>query len=68
MKESRIRRVVVYNAESMDRNALSNQVSAFHVQIIERRLNGLPLTAGQKITVIDQIIENLKSREAGDGI
>lgn len=64
MKKNQIRHLVIHNAENTDHNALADKVSAFHVQVIERRLNQFPLTAEQKIVIIDKIIETLKSREA----
>lgn len=63
MKRNHIRRIVIHNSENADQSALSNKVSAFHAQVIERKLSKLPLTADQKIAVVDKIIESLKSRE-----
>lgn len=63
MYKNRIRNVVIHEPESGDMYTLVDRVSAFHVDIIERRLRQSDLTAVQKIAVIDKIIENLKSRE-----
>lgn len=63
MKRNQIGCIIIHGAENADFSALSYKISAFHVQIIERRLSKLPLTPEQKIAVIDKIIENLKSRE-----
>lgn len=63
MYKNRIRNIVIHEPKSGDMHALADKVSAFHVDIIERRLRQSDLTAVQKIAVIDKIIENLKSRE-----
>lgn len=63
MYQNRIRNIVIHEPISGDVRALADKVSAFHVDVIERRLNQSNLTTKQKITVINKILENLKSRE-----
>lgn len=63
MKKNRVRSIVIHIEENANFHALSDKVSGFHVEVIERRLNQMDLTAEQKIAVIDGIIKSLKSRE-----
>lgn len=63
MKKNKIQNVIIHIADNADIHALSDKVNAFHVDVIERRLNQSDLTTEQKIAVIDKIIENLKLRE-----
>lgn len=63
MKRNQIRHVVIHNAENANQSALSDKISVFHAGVIERRLAQLPLTAEQKIAVVNKIIEDLKLRE-----
>ena len=63
MKKNCIRNIIVHNADHVDLHTLADKVSEFHVQVIEQRLGQSNLTREQKVTIIDKIIENLKSRE-----
>ena len=45
----------------------SQAKGTFHLEVVERRLNSSNLTTEEKITVIDKILDNLKSHEL-DGI
>lgn len=63
MRKNIIHNVVVHVADNADIHALSDKVSEFHADIIERKLNQSNLTTEQKIAVIDKIIDDLKSRE-----
>lgn len=67
MRKNQVQRIIVHIPDHADLRALANKVNEFHVDVIERRLNGSALTADDKIAVIDNILENLKSRER-DGI
>jgi hypothetical protein len=60
MKRNQARNIIIHNSNS---SSLPGIINEFHIQVIERRLNRLSLSSEQKITVIDKIIENLKSRE-----
>lgn len=58
---SKIRQVIVHNAEDADRSALADRVSEYHAMMIERRLNESGLSLDQKIAVIDKILNHLPS-------
>lgn len=63
MYKNRIRNIVIHEPEGRNIHALADKVNAFHVAVIERKLNQSLLTIEQKIAVIDKIIEILKSRD-----
>lgn len=63
MYKNRIRNIVIHEPEGRNIHALADRVNAFHVTVIERKLNQSLLTIEQKIAVIDKIIEILKSRD-----
>jgi uncharacterized protein with von Willebrand factor type A (vWA) domain len=63
MKKAQIRNIIPHFVQDEHSQSLSNRIADLHAQVIERRLNQSNLTLVQKLTVIDQIIENLKSRE-----
>jgi len=63
MKRNRIQNIIIHVPDSMNFHALASRVSLFHSEIIQRKLNQSNLTAEQKITVLNRIIENLRSRE-----
>ena len=63
MRKNRIQNIVVHEPDARGIHARANRVNAFHVDVIERRLNQSNLTTEQKIVVMDKIMENLKSRE-----
>lgn len=65
MYKNRIRSIVIHEPKSGDKRALADRINAFHVDIIERRLNQFNLTTEQKVAVIDKIMDTLKSREVG---
>ena len=54
---------VIIHAEKADLNLIADQVSKFHVEVIERRLNQSDLTAFQKMKVIEEIIKALEKGE-----
>lgn len=61
MKRPQIRNIIPHFVQC--EHSLSDGIAEFHAQIIESRLNRLDLTTEQKLTVIDQIIVNLKSNQ-----
>ena len=67
MRKNQAISVIIHNADS-NSDSRSDIANKLHVQVIERRLNQLPLTTVQKISVINKIIENLKLREVNDVI
>ncbi len=67
MKKNCVQNVIIHVPENMDVHALSDKINEFHLEVVERRLNGSNLTTDEKIAVIDKILDNLKSREL-DGI
>ena len=67
MKKNCVKNVIVHMPENMDFHTLSDKINEFHLEVVERRLNGSNLTTDEKIAVIDKILDNLKSREL-DGI
>jgi hypothetical protein len=62
MRKNHALNIIIHNADS-NPDFRPDIVNEFHVQVIERRLNQLPLTTAQKVIVIDKIIESLKKRE-----
>lgn len=67
MRKNCVHNIIIHISDKMDTHTLSNKINEFHVKVIERRLNNSDLTDKEKITVIDNILDNLKSREL-DGI
>ena len=63
MYKNRIRNIVIHDPDGGDIHALAYKVNAFHVAVIERKLKHSPLTIEQKVSVIDKILEILKSRD-----
>ena len=63
MRKNRIRNIIIHTADFANPHALADRVSEFHAGVIERRLAKTYLTMEQKLTLIDKIIAELKSRE-----
>ncbi len=63
MRRNHVQNIIIHITDDIDLRALSDKVTAFHAEVIERRLNQSNLIIEQKIAVIDRIIENLKLRE-----
>lgn len=63
MKKNCVQNVIIHVSDNVDFHALSDKINEFHFEVIERRLNLSNLTTEEKITVIDKILENLRSRE-----
>lgn len=63
MYKNRIRNIVIHEPEGRNIHTLADKVNAFHVTVIERKLNQSLLTIEQKVAVIDKIIEILKSQD-----
>lgn len=61
MKPNIARKVIVHGptGESSSR-LLAARINAFHVEIIERRLNNSSLTTKQKVEIINTILESIK--------
>lgn len=64
---NKIKRVVVHT-EGTDCTVLAERVSAYHADIIERRLKDTGLTATRKMAVIDGIVELLQVSEGNSGV
>lgn len=63
MKKPQIRSIIPHFVQHEHSQSLSDRIADLHAQVIESTLRRLELTTQQKITVIDQIIDNLKSSE-----
>lgn len=63
MKKPQIRSIIPHIVQHEHSQSLSDRIADLHAQVIESKLRRLELTTQQKITVIDQIIDNLKSSE-----
>ena len=63
MRKNRIRNVIVHTANQLNFHSLADQMSQFHLDVIERRLGQSGLSTEQKIEIIDKIIVDLKLRE-----
>lgn len=64
MKRPQIRTIVPHAASDQHLQSQSDRIADLRVQVIARKLTQSNLTAAQKIAVIDQIVENLKSSGA----
>ena len=65
---AKIQKVIVHTPDKMDRDHMSEKVNDFYLSVIRRQLRQSNLTAEQKISVIDKVIENLKSRAFGESL
>lgn len=64
MVNKQVRNIIIHLVKpTVSDTSIPDKINELHVEIIRRRLDQNNLTAEQKIAVIDQIIENLKSRE-----
>jgi hypothetical protein len=64
MVNKQVRKIVIHLVKPSESDtSIPDKINELHVEIINRRLEQNDLTAEQKIAVIDQIIENLKSSE-----
>lgn len=61
MGKNCVQRVVVHLDEQASGLSLSDKISQFHVDIIERRLASSGLSAEDQIAVIKRIMENLNA-------
>ncbi len=61
MRKSKIKNVMVHKVAPSDIQLLSDKMSAFHAEIIERKLKQSGLSKKSKLEVLDKIINNLKS-------
>ena len=61
MKNPQIQRIIPHFVQADPTRLLSGRIAGLHVQVIENRLNRLNLTAGQKLRVIDRILDNRKA-------
>ena len=67
MINKQVRKIVTHLVKPPESDtSIPDKINELHVEIIRRRLEQNNLTAEQKIVIIDQIIENLKSRETAD--
>ena len=64
MKKPQIRSIITHFVHDEKPQSLSERITDFHIQIIERRLNNLNVTTKQKLAIIDQIIVSLKTGES----
>lgn len=62
MGKNRVQQVIIH-AQDADLRLISEQVSKFHVEMIERRLNQSQLTTAQKMDIIDKIVQILRERK-----
>lgn len=60
---AKIQTVIVHTPDNMNRDHMSEKINNFYLNVVRRQLRQSNLTAEQKITVIDKVIENLKSRK-----
>ena len=63
MKKPQIRNIIPHFVQDEHPQPLSDRIADLHIQVIERRLRQSNLTTEQKLTVIDQIINNLSAGE-----
>ena len=65
MRQNCVRSIVVHLPEGFDPGTLSEKVSRFHAEVIERHLNQKGLTPEDRIQVVDKIIQTLRSANTG---
>ena len=63
MKKNQVQNIIIHIPNDFDYHALSDKMSRFHVDVIERKLNQSNLSTKQKIDVINKIITNFRSAE-----
>ena len=63
MKRNCVQNVIIHISEDVDFQALSDKINEFHLGVVERRLKRADLSTEEKIAVIDEIMDYLKSRE-----
>jgi hypothetical protein len=64
MKQPQIRSIIPHFVQDENGETLSGGIAGLHAQVIENRLSQLNLTTKQKLTVLDQIIANLRANKA----
>lgn len=60
MRKNIIKSVIIHKVECSDMQFLSNKISGFYADIIERKINQSGLLKKQKLEIVDRIIANLK--------
>jgi hypothetical protein len=68
VKQPQIRSIIPHFVQGEHAQSLPDRIADLHAQIIESRLRHLELTTAQKLTVIDQILANLKSGEVHNAV
>lgn len=63
MRKNQIQHVIIHPADPLNDHSRADQMSQFHLDVIERRLGQSDLSTEQKIEIIDKIIVDLKLRE-----
>ena len=67
MVNKQVREIIIHLVEPPESDtSIPDKINELYVEMIRRRLDQNNLTAEQKIVIIDQIIENLKSRETAN--
>ena len=64
MKKPQIRSIIPHFVQDEHPQSLSDRIADLHIQVIERSLSQSDLTTAQKLSVIDQIMDNLRACEA----
>ena len=64
MLNKKVRSIVIHMVKPSNSNvSIPDKMNELHIEIIKRKLEQTHLTTEQKVTVINKIIENLKSKE-----
>lgn len=68
VKLNSIEEIVFHISDDMDYNVLSDKINSFHVKLIEQKLRSSDFSIEEKVVIIDQISQQLKSRESNESI
>lgn len=63
MRKNRVQDIVIHGADSGEARAAAGGMSAFHAELIARRLRQASLTAEERIAVLDRVVAILRSRD-----
>ena len=65
MRQNCVRNIVVHLPEGFDPSTLSEKVSRFHAEVVERHLKQAGLAPDESILAVDKIIQVLRSEHTG---
>ena len=63
MKKGYVQNVYIHNIDNFNQPAIMSKVNQFHVDLIRRTFEKLDLSSKNRLEIIENIIQLLKSRE-----